>query len=155
MATVQLSDYEMIFDDGGLEEDGMGAATEEDFGDEVEVEGDVDVVVPVVVSDVLQPSNRLPNGVESRTSPHLHVSKPAISDSSTPTPSPFTTPLFEAGVDMDRGRLRARPEPKPTPAEVSEALAIVDQDILEHGRGPPKKRGRGRPKGSMKGKFES
>ncbi|KAH8202144.1 hypothetical protein TruAng_003722 [Truncatella angustata] len=157
--------YEMIFDSEGLEENEEEEGEEMDYDVGTDSDGEIDLVsaAPIVVSDILQRSHNQQAKVdrEARVSSQMpltapqhlrsrHLSDFAFSYSSTPAQSPTTTTLPDAEVDMNlKSRFRVRVEPKPISAELSEAIAIMDREILEEG--PPKKRGRGRPKGSTNG----
>lgn len=152
---MQLGNYDMIFDNGGMEEDKKALVVEqeklllgeEDFVYDVE---DVDLnSAPVVTSDVL-PSNQQTNKDESQISIPLPAIRSVGSIYQLPSLSPTPTALFDGETDMDLSRLRTRREPKPISKEVSEAIAIMDQEIRDLDEGQPKKRGRGRPKGWRK-----
>jgi hypothetical protein len=155
MSTMRLGEYDVIFDEGVLGNE-TGKAPQEGSSNENRVKANIEGVrvmaaAPFVVSDVLQPNNQQTNRAARQKSPHLQTSNLAVLIKSSPTQALFTTPHFDRQIEMDRKRLRARPEPKPIPAEVSEAIALMDQEIRNQDRGHPKKRGRGRPKGSKLG----
>ncbi|KAK9424642.1 hypothetical protein SUNI508_03518 [Seiridium unicorne] len=153
MDTVQSGDYEMIFDAGGMEDGGWEMSLDEYSDDHAGTDGDGTtgpVPEPTVLSNVLHPNNGQSTKDSSRIT--SHATRFPISHSlTTPVQSPPGMSPFMAETNMDRKRLRTRPDPKPIPAEVSEAIALMDQEIRDHHEGPPKKRGRGRPKGWRKG----
>ncbi|KAI1867106.1 uncharacterized protein JN550_007158 [Neoarthrinium moseri] len=129
MATVQVGEYEMIFDHGGSGSEEMGgdASSRLDANNLTEL-------TPIVASDVVASK-------EPMVRPEVLSSKQKLSTISSALTSSYQTPVSEQDLEMDRGRLRSRPPTNSTySAEVTEALARMDQEV-----GPPRKRGR--PKG--------
>lgn len=142
LATVQVGDYEMIFDKGSM--DGGESMNSNNDGFEAEGDYDIEMVPAPVMSNVLQSNNGPSNTFENRTSSHPPLFKMVGSLQSSRNQSPSSA-LFDTDIDTDLQRLRTRQEPKQTSAEVLAAYATMDKEILS--QGPPKKR-RGRPKGS-------
>lgn len=156
MSTVQVgNNYEMIFDSEGQDGDAEGMAVHEDLLEKLRKEvGPASPAASIVISDVLPLDEATPYRGDARRSSQVHVSSSAASYTSPQVlaPSiqlPLAAPRASAASSMDLKRLRTRKEPKPISVEVAEAIAVMDQEITEEGR--PKKRGRGRPKGSVKG----